>query len=244
MCVNCVHKVLDTILVEPPTKRSKKPTATQQSLQEGFLYIKENGPRANNQNQMTEWCEMEIVEGSGTPIEGWNRDLVMSSLRNHASGGLTATSLTGYPITLRDMHRWVLDEVVVPFLGYSSEYGLILQGQTGIGKTPLARSISMALSQFYLDEDAKDQEASIRSCSCLDMLRTEPGTKYKPVVYDDGPLDSNRPADIKAFMDVQEDTTYPIRFPFFMFDCLCFVSLDWFGLCNPSGLQFIDLQLR
>ena len=150
-------------------------------------------------------CELEIVEGSGSPIEGWNRDLVMTSLRNHASGGLTTASLTGYPITLRDMKRWVLDEIVSPFLSCATEYGLILQGQTGIGKTPLARALAMAISQYHIDEDAKDLEPSIRSCSCLDMLRTEPGAKYKPVVYDDGPLDANRPADLKAFLDVQEE---------------------------------------
>ena len=197
--------MLDTQLVEAAVKKQKKQTATQQSLQEGFQYIRDHGPRANNQNQMTEWCELEIVEGSGTPIEGWNRDLVMTSLRNHASGGLTATSLSGYPITLRDLRTWVLNEIVVPFLGFSNEYGLILQGQTGIGKTPLARAVATALSQFHIDEDGKELEASIRSCSCLDMLRTEPGAKYKPIVYDDGPLETNRPSDIKGFMDVQED---------------------------------------
>ena len=154
---------------------------------------------------MTLRCELEIVEGSGTPIEGWNRDLVMSSLRNHASGGLTTASLSGYPITLRDMKRWVLDEIVAPFLGCAAEFGLILQGQTGIGKTPLARALATALSQYYIEDDSKDMEPSIRSCSCLDMLRTEPGAKYKPVVYDDGPLDTNRPADLKAFLDVQEE---------------------------------------
>ena len=49
-------QVLDTQLVECQTKRPKKHTATQQTLQDGFNYIRDNGPRANNQNQMTEWC--------------------------------------------------------------------------------------------------------------------------------------------------------------------------------------------
>ena len=91
------------------------------------------------------------------------------------------------------------------WLRYSAEYGLILQGQTGIGKTRLARSIAFALSQYYITEDGKNMEPSIRSCSCLDMLRTEPGVRHKPVIYDDDPLDSNRPADVKALMDIQED---------------------------------------
>ena len=157
--------------MEAPTKRTKKPTPTQQSLQEGFTYIRDHGPMANNQNQMTEWT----------------------------------ASLSCYPITLRDMKLWVLDEIVAPFLGCATEFGLILQGQTGIGKTPLARALATALSQYHIEDDAKDMEPSIRSCSCLDMPRTEPGAKYKPVVYDDGPLDTNRPADLKAFLDVQEE---------------------------------------
>ena len=74
-----------------------------------------------------------------------------------------------------------------------------------MGKTPLARSIALALAQYYLVEDNKNMEPSVRTCSCLDMLRTEPGVRHKPVIYDDGPLDSNRPADIKALMDIQEE---------------------------------------
>ena len=92
-------QVRDTTMIEVPVKRTKKPTQTQQSLKDGFQYIKDYGPKANNQNQMTEWCEFEIIEGSGSPIEGWNRDLVMSSLRNHATGGLATSALVGYPIS-------------------------------------------------------------------------------------------------------------------------------------------------
>ena len=199
------NQVLDGTLTEIPVKKPRKQSASQQSLQEGFQYIRDNGPRCNNQNQMTEWCELHIVEGSGSIIEGWSRDLVMSSLRNYASGSMTATSLSDYPLTLRDLRQWVLDEVIVPFLRFAPEHGLILQGQTGIGKTPMARALSMALSQFYITAESLDMEPSIRSCACLDMLRTEPGVKHKPVIYDDGPLDSNKASDVKSMMDVQEE---------------------------------------
>ena len=94
---------------------------------------------------------------------------------------------------------------MVPFLRYAPEHGLILQGQTGIGKTPLARALSMAVSQHYIAEDGLEIIPSVRSCACLDMLRTEPGVKHKPVIYDDGPLDNNKAADVKAMMDVQEE---------------------------------------
>ena len=99
-------QVRDTTMIEVPVKRTKKPTQTQQSLKDGFQYIKDYGPKANNQNQMTEWCEFEIIEGSGSPIEGW-------SLRNHATGGLSTSALVGYPITLRDLRRWVLEEIAL-----------------------------------------------------------------------------------------------------------------------------------
>ena len=199
------NQELDCTLTATSIKKSNKPSASQQTLQDGFLFIKDNGPRSNNQNQMTEWCEMQIVEGSGSVIEGWSRDLVMSSLKNYASGSMASTSLMEYPVTLRDVRRWVLDEVVVPFLKVAPEHGLILQGQTGIGKTPLARGLAMSISQHYITEEGLEAEPSIRSCAVLDMLRTEGGQKHKPIVYDDGPLDTNKASDVKGLMDVQEE---------------------------------------
>ena len=199
------NQVLDCTLTATSIKKSNKPSASQQTLQDGFLFIKDNGPRSNNQNQMTEWCEMQIVEGSGSVIEGWSRDLVMSSLKNYASGSMASTSLMEYPVTLRDVRRWVLDEVVVPFLKVAPEHRLILQGQTGIGKTPLARALAMSISQHYISEEGLEAEPSIRSCAVLDMLRTEGGQKHKPIVYDDGPLDTNKASDVKGLMDVQEE---------------------------------------
>ena len=45
------NQVLDAIMVDIPVKKTKKPTASQQSLQEGFQYIRKNGPRSNNQTR-------------------------------------------------------------------------------------------------------------------------------------------------------------------------------------------------
>ena len=72
----------------PPKPRAvkEKPTKDQEMLIRGFEYIRLHGPRANNENQMTEWAELQINDPEG-PLKSWDRNLVLTSLRSHAGGG-------------------------------------------------------------------------------------------------------------------------------------------------------------
>ena len=106
---------------------------------------------------------------------------------------MTASSLTSYPLTLRDITPWALRDVVMPIIQYSLEHGAILQGISGIGKTPLARAISTCMSAYHLaEDDMHDVPPSMRTSAHLDMFRSEPGLKHKPMVFDDGQTDQVR----------------------------------------------------
>ena len=57
----------------------KKPTKDQENLLTGFEFIRTQGPRANNANQMAEWTELQINDPEG-PLKGWDRTLVARPL--------------------------------------------------------------------------------------------------------------------------------------------------------------------
>ena len=114
----------------------------------------------------------------------------MTSLKSHACGAVTASSLEAYPLTLRDLAPWVLREVAIPIIQHSLEHGTVLQGQSGVGKTPLARILGTCLSAYHLAEmENFNTVPAIRSASHIDMFRSEPGSKTKPMLFDDGQTD-------------------------------------------------------
>ena len=74
---------------------------------------------------------------------------------------------------------------------YSKEYAIVLLGEPGLGKTPLAEAMCSDIAQIRWPEDNKDQPYFVKT-STLDNLREvqELLTSYTPVLVDDfGPND-------------------------------------------------------
>ena len=139
-----------------------------------------------------------------SPIHGWDKALVRQSLSNYAAGAATApdTDSNSYPLTLVDFKPWILQEVAVPCLRSCAEKGIFLQGLSGVGKTPLATCMGIAISGHFLNEAEREEVLPVmRSAQHIDNFRAEAGTKYRPVIYDDSNLESNSAADVKSFID-------------------------------------------
>ena len=186
-----------------PSARAVKKVKPDAEREAGFEFIREHGPRSNNQNQFIEWTE-KYTSAPESPIHGWDKALVRQSLSNYAAGAATApdTDSNSYPLTLVDFKPWILQEVAVPCLGSCAEKGIFLQGLSGVGKTPLATCMGIAISGHFLNEAEREGVLpTIRSAQHIDNFRAEAGTKYKPVIYDDGNFSSNSAADVKSFID-------------------------------------------
>ena len=72
----------------------------------------------------------------------------------------------------------------------SSEKAIGFHGEPGAGKTPLARTIAMAVSRHWIAKAGKTGEVmpSFRQACEFDFFRGQPGSVFRPDILDDGTL--------------------------------------------------------
>ena len=83
------------VMVKQGSTRGKE-IKTNEEQDNGFAFIREFGPRANNRNQFVEWIGRHI-RAEDSLIFGWNRQMEEKNLRNYAVGSSVAAS----PLTCR-----------------------------------------------------------------------------------------------------------------------------------------------
>ena len=111
-----------------------------------------------------------------SPIFRWPPVLVEKSLRNLAQDGVLAQVHTSWCLTLYAIDVRVLKVLAALFSSFS-EKALGLFGEPGAGKTPVARSVAMALSRFYINRIGQqgEVEPSFRQASEFDFFRGQSG---------------------------------------------------------------------
>lgn len=82
-------------------------------------------------------------------------------LRNLANGGVLALEITDCLLALYDADPRIL-QLFKPIRRSPKDKAFGLHGEPGAGKTPLARSIAMALSRLCLRQVGSDEPASLR----------------------------------------------------------------------------------
>ena len=86
----------------------------------------------------------------------------------------------------------------------------MMHGLSGIGKTPLATTIGLAVSGQHLAEaDRTDTSPSIPQH--IDNFRAESGRIFKPAIFDDGNLAAVSSADIKGYIDTSTQVILWVR---------------------------------
>ncbi|CAE7467314.1 unnamed protein product [Symbiodinium sp. CCMP2592] len=168
----------------------------------GFDFIELNGPRENIKNRMLRWVTVQ-TSNKDSPIFRWPPVLVEKSLRNLAQDGVLAQVHTSWCLTLYDIDVRVL-KALAPLFSSFSEKALGLFGEPGAGKTPVARSVAMALSRYYINRIGKqgEVEPSFRQASEFDFFRGQSGQILRPDIFDDGTLPEQPFKKLKAFTDV------------------------------------------
>ena len=102
---------------------------------------------------------------------------------NHPNGTVKTTALLYSSSTLNIMWH------IIEEMNFENHNGMETSTlRSGIGKTPLSRSLAMAISEYVIDRD--ETEGSFPSYRCgnhLDFFRGTPtGFVAQPCIYDDG----------------------------------------------------------
>lgn len=119
-------------LLSAATGPAKSKSETQ--VNEGFDFIEQHAPRQNSRNQMTRWVEIQI-NSPESPLHGWSAGLVEKCARNLASSKDLALVTHKYPLTLKAIRGYWLDNVFYKVLKTSDTNSLLLLGEAGMGKS-------------------------------------------------------------------------------------------------------------
>lgn len=189
----------ETNLKDAKKKSKAKPKT---ALEEGFAFIRDEGPRSNIHNRQTEWTEIEIHR-EDSPIFGWSAGLVKESLKGYGSSNVFVEPVADFFLTLKDLRAWFLEDCLAPVIPDMKDKTLVMMGLANRGKTPVAQALSMAMSEYWLLVDQKDDEMlpSFRLAASLDQLRGDPGIKYRPDILDDADTSMVPVAKLKSFLD-------------------------------------------
>ena len=115
-------------------KFEKKISIDQQAREEGYKFIREFGPKANNRNQFMEWTD-EQINTPGSKIEGWCEGKVKEALHNHMRGRQNAKTIEHWPFTLKSFTPWFLDNVLSKMLPSMRQHAITWIGRTRTGKS-------------------------------------------------------------------------------------------------------------
>ena len=159
-------------------------------------------PKTAIHNRQTEWTEIEIHR-EDSPIFGWSAGLVKESLKGYGSSNVFVEPVADFFLTLKDLRAWFLEDCLAPVIPDMKDKTLVMMGLANRGKTPVAQALSMAMSEYWLLVDQKDDEMlpSFRLAASLDQLRGDPGIKYRPDILDDADTSMVPVAKLKSFLD-------------------------------------------
>ena len=185
-----------------PGAASKQLPKETEDIRKGFQFLRDHGPEDNSNGQFTSWTEEQVNDPSG-PLYKWDKGTVKEFLRSMADQGSTANTIRDWPLTLVDFTPWALNTVIAPVLPHLLEHAVIWIGKSQVGKSPIAYTLSHLLSSFWLlQEERADDVPSFQTSNHLDYFRKEKGRKTKPRVFDDGNLNLEHPASVKAVTEV------------------------------------------
>ena len=119
-------------------------------LQAGFDYIEKEGPKANLNKYFTIWTEMNVIDES-SPVFGWRKDLVQTSLAKYAMSTQLQMKRDDWPLTLKQFKTWLVMQVLTIILGMFETAAFLFVGEAGRGKSPLAKTLGMLFSMFHIE---------------------------------------------------------------------------------------------
>lgn len=136
--------------VAPKTGKSSKDSGwnpTAEEVKEGIRIINDHVPMDNSQLQQLEWIISNVKNNS--PILGWPMWVVQKAAAEKAKANSTVETEFFLPLCIFDVHRTFVDKILPLVIPLSTSFGVLPLGNSGIGKTPLAMILAMAVGRMH-----------------------------------------------------------------------------------------------
>ena len=210
---------------------------SEDELRGGIDYINKHAPLSNTKNEQFLWCLLNVRDRE-SPIYAWPHHIVNKACVNRTSGNSQSEPEYFFPLVLHDLNQDFLEKVVPLVLPTMTSYGLILIGRPGVGKTPTAIILALAVARHLVA--TRGLEGHIpgwRRSKQIDGFRERPGELHVPVLLDDPLLASMNMEDVKSFLDVGENTLVDARYraaKFVRNQCRILLNNEWGSEKEPK----------
>ena len=177
---------------------------------------------------------------SRCPIHNWSRKVIDRAIAHLRTEGNLSMRRKHYPLTLRSVHPELLRYIIAPIIPSFRRHSLVLLGEGNVGKTPLAIILAFALARYWVSVDGADVDPEVSVAPDMDFFRGDPGTKYRPFIYDDGDAFELPIRKLKAFLDVAEQECMTRE----RWGASKFVKNQWRSLCDNTYDPEPEIQIN
>lgn len=207
-----VNKVSAKAMKKDDSGDGKNWQPSDDELRAGIAYINDYAPLSNTKNEQFLWCLLNVRDRD-SPIYGWPHHVVNKACINRSTGNSQSEPEYFFPLLLHDLDQSFLEKVVPLVMPTMTGHGLILLGRAGVGKTPTAIILALAVARHLVVTRGLDGHIpGFRRSKQIDGFRERPGELHVPVLLDDPLLHSMNMEDIKSFLDVAENTLVDARY--------------------------------
>ena len=208
------HADLASVTSRPAFQRKKTERweVPNDELRAGVFFINTQCPEDNDENQQWVWIQENIKGESGSPIAGWPEAKVQKAADNKCKGAMAGAKVERwFPLLIFDLHPiWmILLPVLFPLM---AEYGVLLLGLPGIGKTPTFITLAMTMCRYWCRARPQGGQAGWRRGRMFDNFKNRVSKVYEAVFLDDPGLSAMDIVDLKQFFDVGEDSFGQARY--------------------------------
>ena len=176
----------------------------EEDLRVGIQHINQYAPLSNSKNEQYLWVLLNVRRDPESPLHGWPEHVVLKACANRTTGNSQAEPEWFFPL-LNDLNEEFLEKVVPLVIPRMTSFGLMILGKAGIGKTPAAQIMSMAVARHLVHSRGLDGLPGYRKSKQIDGFRERPGEVQVPVLLDDPNLGAINLEDLKSFLDVGEN---------------------------------------
>jgi len=199
----------------PPLERqgSKTWCPPDEELIDGVQFINDGDcPDDDGANEQTVWILRHIRDGSGSPIEGWPEVRVRRMVENKSKGLQGAEPQFFWPLSVMSFKAPLKDLLLPLLLPLMLNFGVLLLGWPGVGKTPLFISMLLALGRYHIDHLGLDVRASWRRGKTFDAFKYRGPQIQEGLFLDDPDAPNIDVEDWKSWLDRTVDGTVKCRY--------------------------------
>ena len=143
-----------------------------------------------------------------TPLKGWPQGYVEKALAKYAQEGAFAKKQYQFALTLKDIREWYLTEIITKYWGQIKSKALIMLGEAGRGKTPIAQIIAKAVAEYWYEVHGEQlPPPCYRITTDIDFLRGATGVKTCVDIADDADSNTIPIRKLKSLTDVSIEET-------------------------------------